>query len=159
MYTLGIVLLFFVAMLLVVAVQRRLTRRMIERLDSRLAELHKAQSSEKDENNPATEWAARMENYFVTSFLIVCCTGILTEAMEEEDRKEFLRAWRQKMRGEINTFTNLYQKAKDDPEQPEIAPVIEDIINHYADGEELRMYLDATLTHTYDNLRRNMKME
>ena len=159
MYTLGIVLLFSVAMLLIVAVQRRSMRGMVEHLDGRLAELCKAEMSGKDESDPALEWAARMENYFVTSFLTACCTGILTEAMGEEDRKEFLHAWRQKMRSEINAFTNLYQKAKDDPEQPEIAQVIGGIIGHYADGEEFRMCLDASLTHIYDHLRRSLKVE
>lgn len=159
MYTLAIILLFFVAMFFVVALQRRAMRRVVKHFDGLLTELHKAKPSKKDENNPEMEWAARMENYFVTSFLTSCCTGILTEAMEQDDREEFLRAWRQRMRAEINAFTNLYQKAKDDPEQQEIAPVISGIIGHYDDGEELRMCLDASLTHIYDHLRRNLKME
>ena len=79
--------------------------------------------------------------------------------MEKDDREEFLRAWRQKMRSEINAFTNLYQGMQDNPEQPELAPVVGNIIGHYADGEELRMDLDATLTHIYDQLRRNLKMD
>lgn len=159
MYTMAVILLFSVAMFCVIAVHRRTIRRMTEHLDDQLAELYKAEQGEKDENNPAFEWGARMENYFVTSFLTACCTGILTEAMEKDDRSEFLREWRQKMRGEINAFTNLYQGMQDDPEQPELGPVIGGIIGHYADGEELRMDLDATLTHIYNQLRRNLTVE
>ncbi len=159
MYTLAIILLFVVAMFFVVALQRQAMRRVVKNLDGLLTELRKTKPSKKDDNNPETEWAARMESYFVTSFLTSCCTGILTEAMEQDDREEFLRAWRQRMRAEINSFTNLYQNAKDDPEQKEIAPVIGDIIDHYDDGEELRMCLDTSLTHIYDHLRRNLKME
>ena len=156
----AVILLFSVAMLCIIAVQRRTMRRMTEHLDDRLAELCKAELDREDENDPASEWTARLENYFVISFLTACCTGILTEAMEKGDREEFLRAWRQKMRREINAFTHLYQGMRDDPKRPEMTLAVGGIVGrHYADGEELRMDLDDTLTHIYNHLHRNLIVE